>query len=533
MATSNSPTLNQGVRRQHSMLARGSVIAKYALRRFLGRAGYKRVATRNWTASGAAVGALGLTADLMEVFGSVVEIGLAIAAMAAAVFGFIILKRFRFCASFAAPFIFAAMTTLFLGGVVVAKGLVSAPEDQGLVATIFSRLDQIDETTRRIEMTVNKTAEDVQSTKESIKSLEAQIDQVLRERLPANADINPATREAFEAALRDLVTSSNARKQDAVTSLLSGDADEAARRLEAIAEDQTRSAAATASEAAKTWIEIAALKYISEPEGAMDALTRAVALEPANKKAKVMLAGLAYQFGDLQQAFDLTLELVGGEGEIPVWERRDGQLGIRLAKPPTDIDDPEERRRIVRQIEREEEFVVASALVLHAQLYFQSNDTDTAVKLLDRAERFTRHDRFPALARAIELSKLGYQQRTQSELESAFENWRAITEGTSATGSERAGAFAQMAIISGRRGEEDEARRYFLEARAYYREMDDALGEAALNRAVGAGIYSGGDRELGCGYLRDAKEQYLASGGDKWADQLNVVIALGCNAGSP
>lgn len=533
MTVSTRTNLARAGRRQPSFLDRSLVLVRYSLRRFLGRAGYNRVAARNWTASGVAIGALGLTADLMEVFGSFIEIGLAIAAMSTMIFGFIILKRFRFCASFAAPFIFAAVTMLFFSGVVIAKELVSTPEDQGLIATIFDRLDKIDESTRRIEATVNQTAKDVQATKDSIKSLEAQIEAVLRERLPADADINPATREAFELALRDLVSSSNARKQDAVTSLLNGNADEAARRLEAIAQDQTRSANATAREAAKTWIEIAALKFISEPKDAMEALTRAVELEPAHKKAKVMLAGLAYQFGDIEQAFSLTLDLAGGAGDIPVWERSDDELGIRLAKPPQGVEDPDERRRIVSRIEREEELAVASALVLHAQIYFLKDDADTALKILERASRFTRYDRFPALARTIELSRIAYQQRYQTDLERAFNGWLALTKSTDSSKSERAAAFAQMAIISGRRGDEDDARRYFLEARSYYRERNDALGEASLNRAVGAGIYSGGNRKVGCSYLRDAKQQYLAAGGDKWADQLNIVIAIGCNDSSP
>ncbi|WP_375207702.1 tetratricopeptide repeat protein [Hyphococcus sp.] len=532
MTVNNNQNLSTNGHRERSIADWSVALAKYSLRRFLGRDGYRRVASRKWTSSGLTIGALGLTADLMQVFGSIVEIGLAIAAMSAAVFGFIILKRFRFCASFAVPFMFAALTTLFFGGVVVAKGAASVPDDRGLVATIFDRLDRIDETTRRIETTVNETANDVRSTKQSVESLEARIDEILRERLPENAEINPATREAFETALRDLVMSNSARKQEAVTSLLSGDAEEAARRLEAIAEDQTRSASATAHEASKTWIEIAALKFKSEPQGALDALKQAVRLEPANKTANVMAAGLAYQFGDLEEAFDTTLRLVGGEGDIPVWERNDGQLGIRLAKPPRGVEDPEERRRIIRQIERKEELAVASALVIHAQLYFHRDDSGTALKLLERAERFTRAGRFPALARTIELSRLRYQQRSTASLESAFNDWLAIAESQGSSGSERAAAFAQMAIICARRGDEDDARRYFLEARAYYREMNDALGEASLYRAVGAGIYSAGNRETGCGYLRDAKEKYLTAGGDEWADRLNAVIALGC-ANSP
>lgn len=529
MTFSSNPNLANNEHRQRSITDWGVALAKYSLRRFLGRDGYRRVASRKWTSSGLAIGALGLTADLMQVFGSIVEIGLAIAAMSAAAFGFIILKRFRFCASFAAPFMFAALTTLFFGGVVVAKGVASVPEDQGLIATIFNRLDKIDETTRRIEMTVNETAKDVQSTKTSIESLKAQFEEIRRELLPADADIDPATREAFEAALRDLVASSDARKQGAVTSLLSGDTEEAARRLEAIAEDQTRSATATAREASKTWIEIAALKFTSEPQGALDALTRAVQLEPANKKANAMLAGLAYQFGDLEQAFDITLGLVGGEGDIPVWERNDEQLGVRAAKPPREVEDPDERRRIVRRIEREEKLAIASALVLQAQLYFQRDDGDTALKLLERAEQFTRFDRFPALAQAIETSRLRYQHRSMANLESAFNDWLSIAESANSSGSERALAFAQMAIICGRRGDENEARRYYLEARSYYREMNDALGEASLDRAVGAGIYGAGNRELGCSYLRDAQEKYVTAGADKWADRLNVVVALGCD----
>ncbi len=246
-----------------------------------------------------------------------------------------------------------------------------------------------------------------------------------------------------------------------------------------------------------------------------------------------MLAGLAIQFGDFSSAFDLSLDLVGGDGTIPIWDRSDDQLGIRLAKPPSNVDDPDERRRIVQRIEREEELVVASALTLHGYLYFLRTEPDTGAKLFDRATRFTQNGRFPELAKIITSTRQFYDSQKGEILDRAFDELLAITDDQTSTAAERSAAFSQMAIIRGRQGSENDARRYFLEALFYYRENGDVLGEAALNRAVGGGIYSGGNRETGCKYIREAKNQYEAAGGDQWATSLDLLINLGCNQPSP
>lgn len=125
------------------------------------------------------IAALGVIADLIQILGPVVKIGLWVALISAAVFGVIILRRLRFCHLCVVPFLSALWMAVVFGGFTAAQASVPAGEDRG---TILALLYRIDATTQSTQQTVERTERRIEQMDERFQKYEALLDNLSDEK---------------------------------------------------------------------------------------------------------------------------------------------------------------------------------------------------------------------------------------------------------------------------------------------------------------------------------------------------------------
>ncbi len=110
--------------------------------RILGDDGLKALNARNWTLTGAALVALGVVSDIMQIFGPIAALGLALSAIAVVVFGAIVFLRLKWRKHCVGHFISAVLAAA-LFTVVLFFQYAAQAEDYGAIAKHFPGASKI------------------------------------------------------------------------------------------------------------------------------------------------------------------------------------------------------------------------------------------------------------------------------------------------------------------------------------------------------------------------------------------------------
>ena len=150
---------------QKSKSSRGFAYRQYILRRLLGYRGYQAYKQRDWTFIGLFILAIGLIADLSQIFGPITKVGLVLAIIATTILGFIILRRFSFCHKAVVPFICAFWMALVFGGFSVAQAFTPEGDEKGSILALLNRIDRTTQDTNAKVTEIQKHIEDVAKPK--------------------------------------------------------------------------------------------------------------------------------------------------------------------------------------------------------------------------------------------------------------------------------------------------------------------------------------------------------------------------------
>lgn|GEM_PF-1575286 len=145
--------------------------SKYALRRLFGYDGYQRIKNRNWSTTSLGLLALGIVADISEIFGPITQIGLYTSIAAASILGIIILRRLRFCDLCVVPFVLSVIFAVIFGGVALAQNSDTSPGN-GVIADFIPGVSEFQKLILGALFEIKTTADD---TNKRVVELQSQI----------------------------------------------------------------------------------------------------------------------------------------------------------------------------------------------------------------------------------------------------------------------------------------------------------------------------------------------------------------------
>ncbi len=160
------------------------------------------------------------------------------------------------------------------------------------------------------------TLDVLEETQTALQDTDAKVDELLillrNQAARSGEGFDPASEQTINEALRAIVASGNQRKAAALDTLLSGNVDEAAAAIVAVAEDQTGATEQAKAAAAASWREAGAIYFTSNFAEAVRAYRAAYDLQPGNPENAYLLAHSYLRAGQqddawamLQAALDL------------------------------------------------------------------------------------------------------------------------------------------------------------------------------------------------------------------------------------
>ncbi|MDC1287193.1 tetratricopeptide repeat protein [Gammaproteobacteria bacterium] len=310
-ASQSPPTIPTRLGRR---IATGSILTQ-----IFGEGGATELKERNWTVAGGILVAMGVVADMFEIFGRVTLTCLIASAAAMFIFGLIVFFRLRGRKQCILPLAFTFLMVIVFAGFFVVQETANAGET-GWIAKIFpgaskvqiafvNKLEEIFPEASDIQIAIKAEQHELKVGQDELKS---KLENMIRQFEQANPEADPATLEAFRMAAESLAASGDARKRKALEDYAEGKVDRAVTDLTRLAEDQARTAGINMAQAAETWKEIGALAFVTDTEKALHAYRQAAVLLPDDPVVRLRIGGLLQKVGDMDGArteFEVVLGL--------------------------------------------------------------------------------------------------------------------------------------------------------------------------------------------------------------------------------
>ncbi len=220
-----------------------------------------------------------------------------------------------------------ALFTVIIGAIGVAGTIIGAPETAKQLCRLgYTAASQPHPALCRTETEDTREAitADVSAavSAEVAAAVEANVVRAMAEiRAASDIPLDPASEAAIGEAIERVLTSSDARKQQARNRVLAGDTEGAADSLMALAEDQRAAREATTADEVDTLKDAGALYFANNTEAALNAYERAAALAPDDPGIQNQLGHLYQRVGRLDNAiaaYTKVLEAAGAKDKR--WE---------------------------------------------------------------------------------------------------------------------------------------------------------------------------------------------------------------------